>query len=174
MSSGGFRFTYGARLLFDQNVQTYVRPSGEVHEGPRPAPEPWILSYCAAASGVMLAGAVGLLAGRRWGLTCAGFAGLAWVITAIGYLYTMTKFMEKMSRWPNRSALGVQIYWVIELGIEALAISVGVLFVTLYWRPAWAGFEARNSRFAQAAFLAWGLISIASSTIFARWYLARV
>jgi hypothetical protein len=176
MGIGGIRFTYAARGLFDQNTQTYMARSGAVSYCARPWPEPWILTFCATASILMLAGGIGLLVRRRWGLTFAGFAGLAWIISATGYVLSSYWFMEVAQLWSNPKFSYLRHYLVAESAIGAVAIIVGLLFVTLEWRPRWADVdgEPRNKHVAIPAFVAWGLISFAASTVFARWLLGRV
>ncbi len=82
MTIGGFRFTVVAHEFFHQNTQRYIRWTGEVSYGPRPWIESWLLGYCAAATGMMLSAGVAFFMKRRWGLTLAGFAGVAWIITS--------------------------------------------------------------------------------------------
>jgi hypothetical protein len=165
MAIGGFRFTIAARLLFDQNVQTYVK-HGEVSQGPRPWPEPWILTYTISASCMMLAGSVGLLLKRRWGLTLVGVLGLGWAISALCFLLTSYRLFEKvlgLSLWERTQ-------WHVEVGTGAVAIIVGLLLMTLGLRPRWAGFPEAGTRGPFiSALVVWGLISLAISAMFDRW-----
>lgn len=175
---GGLRFTYAARLFFNQNTQTYLTTKGEIRSGPRPWPEPWLLTYSAAAAGIMLAGGASLLLKRPWGLTVAAFAGFAWIISAVGYLVSRYRFLDGARRWIPSPSVWLRPGWLLELGLGFVVLAAGVLFVTLHRRPEWTGLPAGSKpvdrRLAVPAVLTWVGISIAASMMFFRWTLERL
>ena len=178
MAIGGFRFTHGVRLLFDQNTQHYISKTGEVTYGPRPWPEPWLLVYFIAASSLMMAGGLGLLRRRRWGLTLTAFAGMAWTITSMGFSASHYSFMVRVRSLVPGPSLWTSPGWLVEIASAVLATVVGVGFLTLYLRPQWINLDSVSTPTAKRlttifALLGWGLVSIAMSMVFARWLLER-
>jgi hypothetical protein len=122
---------------------------------------------------MMLAGSGGLLLRRRWGLTLAGLAGIAWAISALGYVLTNYLVMERIGRASGSASPWQRIDWLVGLGVGVIAVVVGALLIPLDRQPRWAGVddgpEPRNRRLALAAHAAWGLISVTASATFARW-----